>query len=160
MVGEEGRLAAVALHGHQHTASVRLHTDLLYRGVVSAQRASAGELQLDVTQLNVVHAVAGHPAAINIQISLISPLNLRYCKWFHLSFCCHFCITFRVMILHQMSDLMRSLFYLSNHKAEAVMIGQPAIKCIFTSRNDYLQVLKSFSQHNNRMVQILSDYLF
>lgn len=72
MVGEEGRLAAVSLHCHQHTASVRLHADLLYRGVVSAQGTRAGELQLDVTQLNVVHAVAGHPAAINKQISLIS----------------------------------------------------------------------------------------
>lgn len=72
MVGEEGRLAAVSLHCHQHTASVCLHADLLYRGVVSAQGAHAGELQLDVTQLNVVHAVAGHPAAINKQISLIS----------------------------------------------------------------------------------------
>lgn len=55
MVGEYGGLGAVALHSHAQLAAVRAHAHLRARALAEAPRAR--ELQLDVLQLDVVHAV-------------------------------------------------------------------------------------------------------
>lgn len=64
VVGQDGGLVPRAVHGHEQFPAVRVHA-LLANGAggVATQAPRYGELQLDVLQLNIVHAVGGHGAA-------------------------------------------------------------------------------------------------
>ena len=65
VVRQDGRLGAVALHGHQDGAPRRLHALLGHGRIVSGHGAHRGELQVDLLELDVIHGVGRHLAAKN-----------------------------------------------------------------------------------------------
>lgn len=74
MVGEDGWFGAVSLHGHHDVTAVSVDTELLAGALTEA--ASAWELELDVLQFDIVHAVDGQQAGGRTENTIFS--NISY----------------------------------------------------------------------------------
>lgn len=63
MISDDGRLGPRTLNGHKQKSTVCLHAFFWNRSTSSSQATSHWQLELNVLQLNVVHAVRWHRAA-------------------------------------------------------------------------------------------------
>lgn len=74
MVREDGGLGSISLDGDEERALVGLNPLLPHRAVVPRQVPQRRELQLDVLQLDVVHAVRRHRAVL-----ARNKMDINYC---------------------------------------------------------------------------------